>query len=110
MKKFLVVFSLITLFAACGKTKNQPDSPAAVKVKRPVGEPLAGGITVTKVLGPEGGSISSKDGALSIEVPPGALKGDITFSIQPLSNTLQGSDAPSFKVLPEQADFQKPLT
>jgi len=110
MKKFLVFFSLIALLAACGKTENQPAPPATVPVKRPAGEPLPGGITVSKILGPQGGTISSKDGVLSIEVPPGALRSDITFSIQPFRNTLPGSDAPSFKILPEQANFQKPLT
>ncbi|HKG06397.1 MAG TPA: hypothetical protein VKB19_08065 [Pedobacter sp.] len=110
MKKFLIFFCLITLLAACSKDKDQPETRLTSPIKRPIGEPIPGSVTVTKILGQQGGTISSKDGVLSVEVPAGALSSDVSFSIQPVSNTLPGSDAPSFKILPEHVTFQKPVT
>lgn len=66
---------------------------------------------VSKVIGREGGSISSRDGALSVTIPPDALDDDVRLTIEP-------SDAPPpegalggvWEIGPPGTEFDEPVT
>jgi hypothetical protein len=70
--------ALIVICALCAGCVNQKPLTTGV------GEPI--GTAVSAVIGPEGGELSSKDGRLSMLVPPGAVTEDTTFSIQPITS------------------------
>lgn len=112
-KLFSITFLLAAVLVSCSKSdspKVYPDGngQAATPVKRPHGNPV--GTAVVKTIGPAGGSIQSADGAIGVQVPAGALNAAVSFSIQQVQNTLEGSKGKAFRLLPEGAEFLKPVT
>ncbi|WP_199121000.1 hypothetical protein [Pedobacter sp. ASV28] len=106
MNKSLLVAALLLLLVAC-KKNQAPNVPMAQPLKKEHGAAL--GNPVTKVIGPAGGSISSADGNISIEIPAGTVTGDTPFSIQPIEKTLDQSTGTAFRLGPENITFQKDL-
>lgn len=112
--KFVACFVIITALAgACKKSNSTPevkdgDGKPAQPIVRPIGKIT--GPAVTKIIGPAGGTLSSADNHIQLEVPAGAVQSNINFSIQPIENTLEGSPAKAFRLLPEDVSFAKPVT
>ncbi|QMW05004.1 hypothetical protein [Spirosoma foliorum] len=70
----------------------------------PVGQPIQ------KTIGPEGGTLASADGTLSMTIPAGAVSKATTFTMQPVTPTLPGLiNGQSFRLLPEGQTFDKPI-
>ncbi|NML39751.1 hypothetical protein HHL17_21310 [Chitinophaga sp. G-6-1-13] len=115
MKHFWKVTLLAILLAACqGKEKINPqpvpdpggdNNNSGVVV--PVG--VVDGTPVTKVIGTAGGTIAMEDNRVSIEIPAGAVNGETTFSIQPITNTNIAGLGKAFRITPHQT-LTKPAT
>ncbi len=83
-----------------------PASPGVVYEKgKPVGQ------AVHKTIGPEGGTLTSADGTLSITVPPRAVTQATVFTVQPVTPTLPGLlGQQAYRLLPEKQTFAQPVT
>ena len=101
--------SCLLLLAACSKNNGKQDEPKNTEppAVRAHGTPT--GEVVKKSIGPAGGSLSSRDNTLQIEVPAGALAANTEISVQAVSNTLPGSPGPAYRLLPEGTRFAKPV-
>ncbi|HTE40198.1 MAG TPA: hypothetical protein VK629_05180 [Steroidobacteraceae bacterium] len=84
---------------------GEPDAPPA---PTEVGSPIAP--AVSAVIGAGGGSVTSQDGALTIEVPAGAFANDRTVSIQEITNKAHGANGRAFRISPEGLNTSKPMT
>jgi hypothetical protein len=97
------------LAAACGgggaerAAPEEPATPLRTEVGTPDGE------ATSATIGSTGGSLESADGALLVEVPPGALSRDETFSIQPITNHAPGAIGTAYRLLPEGVAFAQPV-
>ncbi|GAO42524.1 hypothetical protein [Flavihumibacter petaseus] len=103
----LLLFSIPFLFTSCSKNPGEtPVGPSPIIT--PKGN--ATGSPVTATIGAAGGSLTSDDGRISLTVPPGAVSGNTTFSIQPIRNTLDTNmPAPAYRLLPEGLTFTHPV-
>ena len=104
----LMVF--LQAISSCKKTtisENEAPTTDLRPLQLPHGNTT--GDIITAVMGNEGGTIKSKDGTLSIEVPPGAIDATTTFSIQEVENVLK-SKGRSYRLLPEGLNFKKHVT
>jgi hypothetical protein len=110
---FLIVISI--LGAGCGSSASSGQAggsaggggtgtPGAAPVGTPKGNPVTGRI------GPNGGSLASGDGALTLTVPPGAVAAETTFSIQPVTNTAFGGLGDALRLDASGASLAQPLT
>lgn len=54
--------------------------------------------------------LASDDGILQVVVPPGTIPKQVDFSIQPITNTLEGSPGIAYRILPEGLIFLKPVS
>jgi len=72
-----------------------------------VGEPV--GPKVTKDIGPAGGMLASPDGRMTLTIPPNALTEKMTFSIQPITNKVDGGLGLAYRLEPNAAKFSTPL-
>lgn len=101
---------LIVQTGCSKKNNNTPTEPAETP-----GEVTAVGVAdnsnpSTKVLGVEGGIISSNDGKISVSIPQGALSGNQTISIQRISNTNPMGLHNGYRITPHNIVFTKPVT
>jgi hypothetical protein len=72
---------------------------AATEIGTPVGD------KVTRDIGPEGGTLSSPDGRLTLTVPQGAVNEKVAFSIQPGTNKFGNGLGLAYKLEPEGRTF-----
>jgi hypothetical protein len=87
---------------------NAPGHSASRPEPTPVGIPF--GNPVTRVIGAAGGTLKSEDGAVTLDVPPGALTRDATFGIQSITNEAHGHVGDAFRITPEGTTFTVPAT
>ena len=64
---------------------------------------------VTKTIGAEGGTISSSDGRITINVPRQAVSSPTNFSIQPLTNTAPNGLGDGYRLGPNGRTFSSPI-
>ncbi|MFT3675133.1 MAG: hypothetical protein QM781_04470 [Chitinophagaceae bacterium] len=105
----LLLLLLSSVFISCKKNSQgteQPDSPAN-HLKRPHGNPTGEATTIR--IGSQGGELISNDGRMKIIIPTGAVTETVLFSVQEVENVLE-SEAKSYRLLPEEVNFQKPVT
>jgi hypothetical protein len=65
--------------------------------------------TVQMAVGPTGGTITSADGRVSLEIPAGALAASTTFSIGPASSAPAGAVGTVWEIGPTGTTFAKPV-
>src|SRR5260370_4309060 len=75
----------------------------ATEVGTPVGD------KVTMDIGPAGGTLASPDGRLTLIVPPNALTGTVSFTIQPITNKAEGGLGLAYRLGPDGKTFTTPL-
>lgn len=63
-----------------------------------------------KIIGPEGGTVSSEDGRLQVVIPAGALKQNQEIGIQPISNANPAGNGVAYRLSPHEKKFTKPVT
>ncbi len=107
MKRFLPVLLIVPFALACNEEeKNNPViiEPAITAPGIPVGN------AVTKVIGSDGGNLSSVDGRIEIEIPEGALNNTVAISIQEITNEAPGGIGLAYRFLPDETTFSKAVT
>jgi hypothetical protein len=99
---------LLFVIAGCKKTSkhNEPSPLFGEPVVTAKGQPV--GTAVTKQIDAAGGALTSQDRKLTITVPAGAVSSSTTFSIQPITNTLN-QHKPAYRLLPEGVTLAKPV-
>ncbi|WP_423737990.1 hypothetical protein [Chitinophaga caseinilytica] len=103
-----VFFVLLLAAAVSCKKSGEGEAPApTLPDPQPVTHGIPEGTPVTKTIGAAGGTIQSADGNIAIEIPAGAVSAATNFSIQPVSSTLTAGTGPSYRLLPENVQFQK---
>jgi hypothetical protein len=114
MRQLLIfLLSLVTIFfAACRKEPGPVEpTPETKGVIRPTGQSIGNG--VEKIMGTQGGSITSGDGKLKVEIPAGALNKDVAIGIAPITRTLldsiEGNHTPAYRITPHGQQFQQPV-
>lgn len=108
--KTAALLSVVLLFS-CKKPEVEVVTPEPEPATQEIyqhGTPT--GTAVAKVIGPEGGTLTSTDGRVQLIIPVGAVTKSTEFSIQPVENTLPGAQGESFRLLPEKTEFTKPVT
>lgn len=90
-----------------GTFRRDPINDEAVFAATEIGTPI--GDKVTKDIGPEGGSITSADGRLTVIVGEHTLTEPLAFSVQPVTNTFQTGLGPSYRLEPEGKTFKIPV-
>lgn len=114
MKHFWKATLLAVLLGACQKNPDVAPQPTPDPVtdtngglKVPVG--VIDGTPVTKTIGPAGGTITTEDTHISIDIPAGAVNSATVFTIQPITNTNIAGLGKAFRITPHQA-LSKPAT
>jgi len=103
-----LLFCCLVLVLSCKKSKPEQAAPASAPLITAVGSPE--GAPVSKQIGAGGGSLASADGRVKVDIPAGALSGDQTITIQPITNTLAFGFGLSYRITPHNILFQKPVT
>ena len=100
MKK---IIGFLYLFASINIQAQNNITPAITAFGKPDGDK-----TEMKI-GKEGGSFTSSDGKVELIIPEGAIAKKITFSIQPIINTLPNGNGMAYRLEPSGIQFQKPI-
>ncbi|MBO9202292.1 MULTISPECIES: hypothetical protein [Niastella] len=110
MKKICLFGFLATVcMLACKKSQDGNDSNNSKEegLVTAVGAPA--GTPVSKSIGNTGGSISSTDGRLTIDVPAGAFNTAQQITIQPISNNGPSGVNKAYRITPHNIQFAKPV-
>jgi len=109
LKIHLVFVTSLTLlvFNACTKDEG-PGPDAGSPIITEFGEAIGPAVEVT--IGPEGGTINSSDGLLSVTIPQGALSGSTVISIQPITNHAPLGLGNGYRLGPEGLNLGNPAT
>lgn len=105
--------ALLLLLVGCNKLNplnnisqptNDNDPPAVTGIGTPTG------IAVSKPIGPSGGTITSADGRIGLDIPAGALAANTIITIQPVTNTCPGGLGLAYDLQPNGTKFSAPVT
>lgn len=99
---------LTALSFSCETGNPNPDRDPGKGTPTEVGKPI--GASISKMIGPEGGTIVSSNGKLMLEFPEGALKEPKNITIQPVENTAWNGVGQGFEFGPDGSQFEKPIT
>jgi hypothetical protein len=107
MKKLLLFSSLAILLCcySCSKTDGVPPPSKAPLVTSP-GVP--DGAAVSKIITAAGGSITSVDGKIRVDIPAGALSSDQNITVQPITNKMEFGFGKAYRITPH-ITFNKPV-
>lgn len=108
----LLTLFLIFFLMACKKNDSVSSGqhqPTPVGVPTPVGAPIDDEPT-QKTIGAEGGTLTSRDGRITINIPSGALASSETVSIQPITNFNPLAIGNAYRLEPHDIEFKKPVT
>ncbi|MEP6947093.1 MAG: hypothetical protein ABJA02_14330 [Acidobacteriota bacterium] len=103
----LLAFVFLTLSQACGLFSGSSRDAEITFPKTDVGTPT--GPATTKSIGPEGGSIASPDGRITIRIPPNVVAANLQFSIQPITNQAVGGLGSAYRLEPNGMKFAVPV-
>ncbi len=99
---------LVVLAAGCAESGANDDSPVEPEpMVLPSGVPT--GPQTSATVGPEGGTVESADGLLTLTFPKGALAQPTTIGIQPITNTAPGGIAGAYRLTPSGTTFANPV-
>jgi hypothetical protein len=110
LKKHLIVITSLALLMlmACTKEDDPVTDDPGVPIITEFGETIGQAVEVT--IGPDGGTINSSDGLLSVSIPQGALSGSTLISIQAITNQAPLGLGNGYRLGPEGLSFENPLT
>src|SRR3954468_17553981 len=91
---YTCIFSSLTLAVGCGGGSSKP----------PAGAP-----TMT-VVGMSGGALMSSDGNLAVNIPAGALPGNVTITTEPAAAPATGAVGTVYEIGPTGTQFAMPVT
>lgn len=87
-----------------GETPNGETTGLVTAVGIPAGMPES------KQIGVEGGTFTTSNGALKIDIPAGAFTTTQTVSIQPITNENKVGTGLAYRITPHNVTFKKPVT
>lgn len=112
MKRILAAGFVVLMFIACGDDSTGPTDDGGGN-NNPEPQATApgtpNGAATNAIIGAAGGTLSSSDGALSIDVPAGALASDTDITIQPITNTAWGGIGGGYRLTPDGLTFAQPV-
>ncbi|RYU93540.1 hypothetical protein [Emticicia agri] len=111
--KTLQTIAITLLFSAgmlsCEIDPNKPEPGIPSKgTPTEIGKPL--GATTAKMIGAQGGSISTPDGKLTLNFPAGALTKETNITIRPVENKAWGGVGIGYEFGPDSSEFAKPIS
>ena len=101
----------IASIIACKKDKEKPkdeENPVVTALVRPKG--TSTGTAVTRRIGPAGGVLASSECSVTLNIPAGALKEEVTIGIEPITRTNIAGVGQSFRLTPHALQFEKPVS
>lgn len=113
MKRSHLWILAVLLFVACGgddgagPAGDNNGTPLPDPVPTAVGTP--DGAPTTQTIGAAGGSITSSDGAFTLNVPAGAIASDTDITVQPITNTAWGGIGKGYLLTPDGLTFSQPV-
>lgn len=112
MKKSLLLFIVIAtiLMNACKKSGVENPGIDTVPPLITTTGVVAGDKVEALIKANTGGTISSADGKMSIQIPAGALANDETIGIQPITNTAGFGSKLNYRITPHNITFTSPVT
>jgi hypothetical protein len=116
IKKAFVFLVCIASFWACKKDDQpnpvnpgkDPDPQPATEVVTAIGTPE--GTPVSALIGKEGGSLTSVDGRMKLDIPAGALTSSTNITIQPISNKMFNGIGVAYRLSPGGLQLEKTAT
>ncbi|MBO0952874.1 hypothetical protein [Fibrella forsythiae] len=115
MKRLHYLLAGWALMACLASCKHDPNPEPAVDppggqppLTTEVGQPA--GEATSKLIGPQGGSLTSADGTLELTLPAGALAQATTITIQPITNQAPHGLGLAYRFLPDGTQFARPAT
>jgi hypothetical protein len=114
MQKLLSIITIVFFVSivSCKKSvpvdNQQTSTPVPMQLITAPG--LADGPAVSKAIGTSGGTISSVDGKISINIPQGAISDNQTITVQPITNKLESGLGKAYRITPHIPQFNKPVT
>ncbi|WP_207421344.1 hypothetical protein [Desertivirga brevis] len=108
---YLLIALLATQFFSCkkdGETIDKPGEEETTGAVFPVGEADLTAKT-SKNIGAQGGTLSSTDGTIIVEIPNGALEANQEVSIVPITNTNPLGIKKGYRLEPHGVEFKKPV-
>jgi hypothetical protein len=103
---FLLITITGTLSCSTSSDPDPTDDPPDI-TSTPEGTPS--GTPTTATIGPAGGELTSDDGALTINIPPGALSAPASVTIQPITNYALGGIGEAYRLTPDGLTFSTPV-
>lgn len=67
------------------------------------------GTLVSTTIGPEGGTITSADGRVSLLFPAGAVSSSTPVTLQPISNKMPNGQGQAYRFSPAEKEFSQPV-
>jgi hypothetical protein len=108
MKKLLLpVLAGILCCYSC-KKNDSIEKPTLKPMITEQGELI--GSPVSKVINATGGSITSSDGRIKVDIPAGALVTEQRITIQPITNEMKTGIGNAYRLTPHNITFQKPVS
>src|SRR5688500_10913461 len=112
MKKIFFLLAILVMVASFSCKKSVIDKPTPVPAAPLVtaaGTP--DGVANSKLItAASGGSITSTDGKITVDIPAGALTNNETITIQPVTNTTGLGQGKAYRLTPHGLAFNKPVT
>jgi hypothetical protein len=114
MQKILSIITIVFFVSivSCKKSvpvdNQQTSTPVPMQLITAPG--IADGPAVSKAIGTNGGTISSADGKISINIPQGAISDNQTITVQPITNKLESGLGKAYRITPHIPHFNKPVT
>src|SRR6185295_11488854 len=99
----VAIVAIVALFLFLRSSRNEIDLTDATAVGVPVGP------ATKKSIGPQGGSMASSDGRVTLTVPPNDLSGPVEFVITPITNQAPGGLGNAYRFEPNGQKFATPV-
>lgn len=107
INKLRLISIVFAIFASACSLISDKGGEEIVFSATEVGTPV--GDKVSKEIGPAGGTLISPDGRITLTVPPNAVSGATSFSMQPISNTAVNGMGLGYRLEPSGKTFNVPL-
>lgn len=108
-RKLFIALVLVFSSQGCGLFSGSSDDAEITFPKTDVGEPTGPAAAAAKSIGPEGGSIASADGRITVKIPPNDVSAAVNFSIQPITNKAEGGLGSGYRLEPNGQKFATPV-
>lgn len=112
MKKTWIILQIagLALIFSCNKHGNTDNADVTDTKPLVTEKGVATGATSSFRITPEGGSITSEDGNITLTIPPGAVASTLTVGITPIVNHVPLGLGNGYRLIPEGTQFAKPVT